>query len=69
MVAIEIRVEDQMVKVRRFGTGEFKKPAVIQPGDADRLTGLSFDELRHLGNGVWGFEEGVLGQPHSPSAT
>ncbi|MCE9531946.1 MAG: hypothetical protein K8T89_12605 [Planctomycetes bacterium] len=59
MVMIEIRFVDDVVKVRRFGTGDFKRWTEIRPGEVDRLTDRSFDELREIGEGIWGFAETV----------
>ena len=67
MIAFEIRVEDCVVKVRRFGTGDFGRWAVVRAGEIDRLTGRSFEELSNCGNGVWGFEEASLRPTVSPA--
>ncbi len=55
MIAIEIKLADGAVKVRRFGTGELKRWFTVRPGDQDPLTGWSYDELCRLGEGVWDF--------------
>ena len=57
MVTVEIRFDQDLVKVRRFGSGEFKRWAVLGPGDDDQLTGRSYIELRSLGEGLWGFAD------------
>ena len=57
MVTVEIRFDFDTVRIRRFGSGEFKRWNVLEPGDEDRLTGRSYDELRSLGEGVWGFAD------------
>jgi hypothetical protein len=55
MVTIEIRFEEGFVKIRRFGSGEFKRWTSLRPGEVDRMTGWSFEELRGLGDGIWEF--------------
>lgn len=57
MVTVEIRLDDDAVKVRRFGSGEFKRWSVIRPGDEDQLMGRTCEELRQLGEGLWGFAD------------
>ena len=58
MVTVEIRFEDSALRIRQFGCGEFKRWTSLYPGDQDeRMTGWSYDELRRLGEGVWGFPE------------
>lgn len=57
MVTVEIRLDDDAVKVRRFGSGEFKRWSVVRPGDEDQLTGRTHEELRQLGEGLWGFAD------------
>jgi hypothetical protein len=57
MVTIEIRFANDLVKVRQFGSGEFRRWTVLRPGDIDRLTGWTCEELQHLGEGLWGFPE------------
>jgi hypothetical protein len=57
MVTVEIRIDEDLVKVRRFGSGEFKRWSVLRPGDDDQLTGRSHEELRHLGEGMWAFTD------------
>jgi hypothetical protein len=57
MLAVEVRFEDAAVKVRRFGNGAVKW-TVLLPGEVDRLTGWSCEELSRLGEGVWEFAKG-----------
>ena len=57
MVTVEIRFDHDTVKVRRFGSGGFNHWSEVVPGDDDRLTGRSYDEIRSLGEGVWGFTD------------
>lgn len=57
MITVEIRFEFDTVKIRRFGSGEFKRWIVLEPGEEDRLTGRTYEELRNLGEGVWGFAD------------
>ena len=57
MVTVEIRFDCDTVKVRRFGSGEFNRWSAVSPGNDDRLTGRSYEELRSLGEGVWGFAD------------
>ena len=56
MLTVEVRFENDNVKVRQFGSGEFKW-TVLRPGEVNRLTGWSFEELRNLGEGIWEFRE------------
>jgi len=55
MLTIEVRYDDGVVKIRKFGTGDFKRWTILKPGDEDRVTGWSFDRLRRLGEGIWEF--------------
>jgi hypothetical protein len=58
MVAVEIRFDGESVLVRRFGSWEFKRWEEVRQGDEDRtLTGWTYEELRRLGEGLWGFPE------------
>ncbi len=59
MVTVEVRFTEDVVKVRKFGTGELNRWTVLRSNDVDRLTGWSCDELRRLGEGVWGFPPAV----------
>ena len=56
MVTVEVRFQDEVVKVRRFG-GELNRWTVLKPGGKDSLTGWTFEELRRLGEGIWEFPE------------
>jgi hypothetical protein len=56
MLVIEVRFENDSVKVRLFGSTRFHW-SVVRLGEADQLTGWSFDELRRLGEGIWEFSE------------
>jgi len=55
MMTIEVRYEDRVVKIRRFGNGDFNRWTILKPGDEDHLTGWSYDRLRRLGEGIWEF--------------
>lgn len=55
MVTVQILIDCETVKVRRFGSGDFKRWSVVRPGDEDKLTGRTYEELRQLGEGLWGF--------------
>ena len=57
MVTVEVRFGDGVVKVRRFGSGDFKRWTGLKPGEVDSLTRWTFDELRRLGEGIWAFPE------------
>ena len=57
MITVEIRFDRDTVKVRKFGSGEFDRWSEVSSGDDDRLTGRSYEELRSLGEGVWGFAD------------
>jgi hypothetical protein len=57
MVTVEIRFVDGQVNVRRFGNGQLNRWTVLRPGDVDGLTGWESEELRELGEGVWGFPD------------
>ena len=69
MVTVEIRIDNDTLKVRRFGSGEFKRWSVVRPGDEDQLTGRSYEELRRLGDGMWGFADVADTERLMPSLT
>jgi hypothetical protein len=56
MVAVEIRVAGEALKVRRFGS-PLNCWELVRPGEEDRLTGWDYEELRRLGEGVFEFAQ------------
>jgi len=67
MVTLEIRLDSDVVKVRRFGSGDFNRWTILHPGEVDRLTGWSHEELQRLGEGLWGFPEEAATLEFSPA--
>lgn len=53
MLTVEVRFMGESVSVRQFG--DLQRGSVVRPGETDRLTGWSCEELRSLGEGLWGF--------------
>jgi hypothetical protein len=56
MLTIEIRIQDDEVKVRPFGSAK-QGWQVVRPGESDRISGWFCEKLRGLGEGVWQFAE------------
>jgi hypothetical protein len=54
MLAVEIRVAGEALKVRRFGS-PLNRWELVRPGEEDRLTGWAYEELLRLGEGVFEF--------------
>lgn len=52
MLTVEVRYDDGVVKIRRFGNSDFKHWTILKPGDEDRLTGWFLDRLPRLGEGI-----------------
>jgi hypothetical protein len=59
MLTLEVRYDDGVVKIRKFGNRDFKRWTILKPGDKDHVTGWSFDRLRGLGEGIWEFSSCV----------
>jgi hypothetical protein len=57
MMTLEIRFDSGALKVRLFGSGDLNRWTILRPGEVDRLTGWSYDELRRLGEGLWAFPQ------------
>jgi hypothetical protein len=70
MLAVEIRIAGEALKVRRFG-GPLNRWELVRPGEEDRLTGWDYEELRRLGEGVFEFsmpEESAVVESGFPAA-
>jgi hypothetical protein len=53
-MVIEILMDGRNVLVRRFGQELPRRWSVVPPGQVDRAcTGMTHEELRKLGSGIW----------------
>jgi hypothetical protein len=66
MVTVELKFDSNSLLVRRIG--QLNRWLVLRPGEVDRLTGWSFEELSRLGEGVWGFPESTSTPTLTPAS-